>query len=197
MGVSLGIVLGGGNHFRGSELQEIDTTSADQIGMLGTVINSLYLKNTLERHCMRAVVFSSIVSLPGIYPLRYDEMNQAFENGFVVIFAGGTSNPLFTTDTAAALRAVEMNANLLVKATKVEGVFSKDPVLDPKAKMYRRISYNEAIRLNLSVMDIEAFSLCRRYRIPIQVVNFFKEDNLLKTVLEEHVGTLIQPDTEK
>lgn len=194
MGISLGVVLGGGNIYRGKQLEELSPIYADQIGILGTVMNSIYLKDYLERHCIRAVVFSSVVNLPAVFHHQYDEMNQYLENGFVVIFAGGTSNPLFTTDTAAALRAMEMSADLLVKATKVEGVFSEDPKIDPKAKKYDRISFNEVIRKGLSIMDLEAFSVCNRYKIPIQVINFFKEDNLFKTILGEHIGTLVYPD---
>ena len=194
MGASLGIVVGGGNHFRGSELKQLSPLYADQIGMMGTVINALYLKSVLECQSIRSVVFSNIVDLPGVYPVRYDSLHQSIENGAVAIFAGGTSTPLFTTDSAAALRAVEMEADLLIKATKVDGVYSKDPKIHPEAKRFDRISFNEAIRLNLTVMDIEAFSICQRNGIPIHVLNFFKEDNLLKAVLEEHIGTLVYPD---
>ncbi len=194
MGASLGIVVGGGNHFRGSELAELNPLYADQVGMMGTVINALYLKSILECQCIRSIIFSNIVDLPGVYPVRYDSLHQSIDNGAVAIFAGGTSNPLFTTDSAAALRAVEMDADLLIKATKVDGVYSQDPKVNPNARRFDRITFSEAIRLNLSVMDIEAFSICQRYRIPVHVLDFFKEDNLLKAVLEEHIGTLIHPD---
>jgi len=197
MGASLGIVVGGGNHFRGSELKELHPLYADQIGMLGTVINALYLKSALDRQGIRSVVFSNIVELPGVYPIRYDSLHQNIESGVVALFGGGTSNPLFTTDSAAALRAVEMGADLLIKATKVDGIYSRDPKIHPDAKRYDRLSFSEAIRLNLTVMDIGAFSICQRNGIPIHVLDFFQADNLLKAVLEEHIGTLVCPDSLK
>jgi len=192
--IALGIVVGAGNIFRGKELIELSITLADQIGMLGTVINALYLKEFFENNSLNSAVFSQIVTLPSVKQINYFDIEQCFSNGFAVFFAGGTSNPLFTTDTAAALRAVEMKANILIKATKVDGIYSSDPRTEITAKKYERISFSEAIDKNLKIMDTEAFSICRRFRIPIRVIDFFKEDNLLKSILEEPVGTLVYPD---
>ncbi len=191
--VKVGLVIGAGNLFRGKEL-DIDPVLADEIGMLGTVINSLYIHSTLKKAGISSVVFSQIVSLPGVEPLRYGKLEEAFEEGKVAIFSGGTSNPLFTTDSAAALRAVEMGAEVILKATKVEGVYNKDPKTCADAKLYDRLTFDEAIREKLKIMDAEAFSLCRRYQIPVIVFNFFQSGNLLKAVKGEKVGTLVVPE---
>lgn len=192
--ISLGIVVGAGNIFRGKELSELSITLADQIGMLGTVINALYLKEFFGNNSLNSAVFSQIVTLPSVKQINYFDIEQCFSNKYVVFFAGGTSNPLFTTDTAAALRAVEMKANILIKATKVDGVYSSDPRTDKKAKKFEKISFSQAIDQNLKIMDTEAFSICRRFNIPIRVIDFFKEDNLLRSILEEPIGTYVYPD---
>jgi len=187
--VAMGIVIGAGNLFRGRELEQVEAKMADQIGLLGTNINAIYLKASLEKKGMSCRVFSQVVNLQSTEKLNYDRIQDAFALGKIVIFGGGTSNPFFTTDTAAALRAVEMNAQIIIKATKVDGVFSSDPRHDPKATKFDQLTFSEAIKKNLKIMDVEAFSICRRYNMPIQVIDFFKPGNLLKTVMGEKIGT--------
>ena len=192
-GVDLGIVIGAGNIFRGEELKNLRRTIADHIGMLGTVINALYLKDFLEKNGVKTVVVSQIVTLPSIRPIHYDDIELYFDAGYVVIFSGGTSNPFFTTDTAAALRAVEMGAELLIKATKVDGIYDSDPRENPNAKKIDRITYDEAIKRNLKIMDTEAFAICKRYSLPIVVLNFFEEGNLKKAIMGEQIGSIVVP----
>jgi len=124
-------------------------------------------------------------------PLKYDFIEQCFEAGYIVLFAGGTSNPLFTTDTASALRAIEMNADILVKATKVDGIYDKDPKLFEDAKKYDNITYEQAIKEQIKVMDTEAFSICEKNNLSILIINFFEEGNLLKAVRGENIGTKV------
>ncbi|MBO8161385.1 MAG: UMP kinase [Thermosipho sp. (in: Bacteria)] len=193
-GTNIGIVIGAGNLFRGREMSELTPTIADQIGMLGTVINALYLKDIFEKNSIRTVVVSQVTSLPSIRPIHYDDINLYFDAGYLVIFAGGTSNPFFTTDTAAALRAVEMKAEILIKGTKVPGVFDKDPKIYNDAKKFEKITFDQAIEKNLKIMDTEAFSICKRYNMHIMVLDFFKKGNLLKAIRGENVGTLVVPN---
>ncbi|QTA38259.1 UMP kinase [Thermosipho ferrireducens] len=192
-GTNVGIVIGAGNLFRGREMEELSPTIADQIGMLGTVINALYLKDIFEKENVKTVVVSQVSTLPSIRPIHYDDINLYFDAGYVVIFAGGTSNPFFTTDTAAALRAVEMKAEILIKGTKVSGIYDKDPKIYNDAVLYEKLTYDEAIDKNLKIMDTEAFSICRRYSMKILVMNFFKKRNLLYAIRGENVGTLVVP----
>lgn len=192
-GTNIGIVIGAGNLFRGREMKELSPTIADQIGMLGTVINALYLKDLFEKHGLRTVVVSQVTSLPSIRPIHYDDINLYFDAGYLVIFAGGTSNPFFTTDTAAALRAVEMKADILIKGTKVSGIFDKDPKKYEDAIKFDKLTFDEAIEKELKIMDTEAFSICRRYNMKILVMDFFKKGNLLRVIREENVGTLVVP----
>ncbi|ACJ75258.1 uridylate kinase [Thermosipho africanus H17ap60334] len=192
-GTNIGIVIGAGNLFRGREMKELSPTIADQIGMLGTVINALYLKDLFEKHGLRTVVVSQVTSLPSIRPIHYDDINLYFDAGYLVIFAGGTSNPFFTTDTAAALRAVEMKADILIKGTKVSGIFDKDPKKYEDAIKFDKLTFDEAIEKELKIMDTEAFSICRRYNMKILVMDFFKKGNLLRAIREENVGTLVVP----
>ncbi|MDK2840323.1 MAG: uridylate kinase [Thermosipho sp. (in: thermotogales)] len=192
-GTNIGIVIGAGNLFRGREMKELSPTIADQIGMLGTVINALYLKDLFEKHGLRTVVVSQVTSLPSIRPIHYDDINLYFDAGYLVIFAGGTSNPFFTTDTAAALRAVEMKADILIKGTKVSGIFDKDPKKYEDAIKFDKLTFDEAIEKELKIMDTEAFLICRRYNMKILVMDFFKKGNLLRAIREENVGTLVVP----
>ncbi len=194
--VKLGIVIGAGNLFRGEELRELDRIHADEIGMMGTVINSIYLKDAMGRFGMKAVVFSNFVNLPTVEPLNYRDLEDYFSKGYVVIFSGGTGNPLFTTDTAAALRAIEMKAEVLLKATKVDGIYDKDPKEFDDARFIDRITHDEVIKMNLHVMDVEAFSICRRFKLPILVFNIFKEGNLRRIMDGEKVGSLVLPTLE-
>lgn len=191
-GICLGLVSGAGNIFRGREMSELSYPVADQIGMLGTVINALYLKDRFEQQGVRTVVVSQIASLPSIRPIHYDDINLYFDARYVVVFAGGTSNPFFTTDTAAALRAVEMKADLLVKATKVDGIYDKDPNQHADAVRIPELTYTDAIDKKLKIMDTEAFSICQRYHMPIQVIEFFKKGNLLKAIQGQEVGSRVQ-----
>ncbi|AEX86230.1 uridylate kinase [Marinitoga sp. 1135] len=192
-GIKLGMVIGAGNLFRGRELQDVTNSIGDHIGMLGTVINALYLKDYFEKKGIKTVVVSQIVNLPSVRIIHYDDIELYFNAGYVVIFAGGTSNPFFTTDTAAALRAVEMKADVLIKATKVDGIYDRDPKKFKDAKKYSRITYDDAINLGLKIMDTEAFSICKRYHMPIIVLNFFKEGNLLEALSNNRVGTFVKP----
>ncbi|SHF08299.1 uridylate kinase [Marinitoga hydrogenitolerans DSM 16785] len=192
-GIKLGMVIGAGNLFRGRELEDVTNTIGDHIGMLGTVINALYLKDYFERKGIKTVVVSQIVDLPSVRRIHYDDIELYFNAGYVVIFAGGTSNPFFTTDTAAALRAVEMKADILIKATKVDGIYDKDPKKFENAKKYDKITYDDAINLGLKIMDTEAFSICKRYKMPIIVLNFFKKNNLLNALLNSNIGTFVKP----
>ncbi len=192
-GVRMGIVIGAGNIFRGRDFEGVSPTISDQIGMLGTVINALYLKDLFESKGIKTVVVSQIVHLPSVKVINYDDIDLYFDAGYIVIFAGGTSNPFFTTDTGAALRAVEMKAELLIKATKVDGIFDKDPKVYNDAKKYEIITYDEAIEKGLKIMDTEAFSICKRYNMKILVTNFFEKGNLLKAIKGEKVGTLVVP----
>lgn len=191
LNIKLGIVIGAGNIFRGKELKDFRIQMADQLGMLGTVMNSLYLKNVFEKNGIKSIVVSPIVNLPSVIPLKYDFIEQYFEAGYIVLFGGGTSNPLFTTDTAAALRAIEMSADILVKATKVDGIYDKDPKLFEDAKKYDNITYEQAIKEQIKVMDTEAFSICEKNNLSISIINFFKEGNLLKAVEGENIGTKV------
>ncbi|MCX7653496.1 MAG: UMP kinase [Fervidobacterium sp.] len=192
-GTKLGIVIGAGNLFRGRDFEGLRPTISDQIGMLGTVINALYLKDRFENCGIKTVVVSQIVTLPSVKLINYDDIDLYFDAGYVVIFAGGTSNPFFTTDTGAALRAVEMKAELLIKGTKVSGIYDKDPKLHSDAKKFNVITYDEAIEKDLKIMDTEAFSICRRYNMKILVMNFFEDGNLRKAIRGENVGTLVVP----
>jgi len=192
-GVKLGIVIGAGNLFRGRDFEGVRPTISDQIGMLGTVINALYLKDRFENAGIRTVVVSQIVTLPSVKLINYDDIDLYFDAGYIVIFAGGTSNPFFTTDTGAALRAVEMKAELLIKGTKVSGIYDKDPKIYNDAVKYNVITYDEAIEKDLKIMDTEAFSICKRYQMKILVMNFFEVNNLLRAIRGENVGTLVVP----
>jgi len=192
-GVKLGIVIGAGNIFRGDELENISRERADQIGLLGTVMNSIYLKDWFEKYGIKCLVFSQIVNLPDVEQVNYSKIDESLENGYLLIFGGGTSNPFFTTDTAAVLRAKEMKASIIIKATKVDGVYDRDPKKHPDAKKIEEISFSEALKMNLRVMDAEAFSMCQKLGITVKIIDFFKPGNLLKALSGERVGSTIFP----
>ncbi|HPE69112.1 MAG TPA: UMP kinase [Thermotogota bacterium] len=192
MGICIGLVVGAGNIFRGKESQKMAIIHADQIGMLGTMINAIYLKQALEKQGLAASVFSRGIDIPSVRPFQYDSVRSSLDAGEIVLFGGGTSNPLFTTDTAAALRAVEMGAQRLIKATKVDGIYSDDPRTNPHATRFSQVTFQEALEKRLGVMDAEAFSICHRFSLPIQVIDFFRPDELQKAVLGEPVGTLVE-----
>jgi uridylate kinase len=173
LGVQLGIVIGGGNIFRGmtASAKGMDRTTADYMGMLATVINSLALQSVLEHVGVPTRVQTAIEMREIAEPFIQRRAVRHLEKGRVVIFAAGTGNPYFTTDTAATLRAVEIKADIILKATKVDGVYDRDPVKDPKAVMYEKISYTDILTKNLKVMDASAISLCRDNGLPLNVFN--------------------------
>jgi uridylate kinase len=191
--IEVAMVIGAGNIFRGAPLaaRGMDRVTADHIGMLGTVINALALQDSLERHGLFARVMSAI----RINELCEDYLRRRairhLEKGRVVVFAAGTGNPFFTTDSAAALRAVEVNADLMIKATKVDGVYSADPMSEPDARRYDRVGYDEALHRKLAVMDATALVLCRDNGMPLRVIDMRKPGALLRTALGEEEGTLV------
>ncbi|MFO7881348.1 MAG: UMP kinase [Kosmotogaceae bacterium] len=188
------LVIGAGNLFRGKQLKNIDECTADSIGMLGTIINALYLKSEFKKNGIPAVAVSSQVNMPAISDLEYDKINKELSEGKIVIFAGGTTLPFFTTDTAAVIRAAEFKADVVIKGTKVDGIYETDPKLDPTAEKISKASFKEAIGRDLKIMDREAFSLCWRKKIPLVIINFFKTDNLLRAIKQEDIGTLVIPE---
>ncbi len=193
LGVSLGIVVGGGNIFRGVEgnAKGMDRTSADYMGMLATVINSLALQGAFENTGVETRVQTAIAMREIAEPFIQRKAMRHLEKGRVVIFAAGTGNPYFTTDTAAVLRAMEIKADVIMKATKVDGVYDKDPVKFPDAVMYENISYDDVLAKNLKVMDATAISLCRDNRLPILVFNLQQAGNIVRGISGEKIGTLV------
>jgi uridylate kinase len=191
--VQLAIVVGGGNIFRGVALasQGMDRSSADYVGMLATVINALALQDALERVGAYTRVMSAIEMREVAEPFIRRRAVRHLEKGRVVIFAAGTGNPYFTTDSAAALRACEIKADAILKATKVDGVYDDDPVKNPNAKMYDYITYRDVIRRDLKVMDTSAISLVRENEIPIHIFNLNVPDNILRVVTGEKIGTIV------
>jgi uridylate kinase len=196
MGVQIGIVVGGGNIFRGHSeyARSIDRTSADYMGMLATVINSLALQNVLENFGMQTRILSAIEMKAIAESYIHRRALRHLEKGRIIIFAAGTGNPYFTTDTAAALRAVEIQADVIMKATKVDGVYDKDPVLFSDAVLYKKISYIDVLSKNLKVMDSTAISLCRDNGLPIIVFNLEKKGNIKKVVSGAKIGTRVGED---
>ena len=192
-GAQLAIVIGGGNIFRGAGLAEsgIDRVTGDHMGMLATLMNSLALQDAMEKVGVDARVMSAVSANAVCEDYIRRRATRHLEKGRVVIIAGGTGNPFFTTDTAAALRAIEVGADIVLKATKVDGVFSSDPVIDKDARMYESLSYDEVIEGKLRVMDTNAIVLCRDQRMPIRVFNVFGSGNLMQIVKGKKVGTLI------
>jgi len=193
MGVELAIVIGGGNIFRGVApgAQGMDRATADYMGMLATVMNSLALADAMRQFGMTARVMSAISIEQVVEPYVRPKALQYLEEGKVVIFAAGTGNPFFTTDTAAALRGSEIGAEVVLKATKVDGVYSADPNKDPNATRYASISFDDAISQHLQVMDATAFALCRDQKLPIRVFSIVKPGALSRIVMGEDEGTLV------
>jgi uridylate kinase len=193
LGVQVVVVVGGGNIFRGLSGSErgIERATGDYMGMLGTVINALALQDALEKLGCPTRVQSAIVMSQIAEPFIRRRAVRHLEKGRVVIFGGGTGNPYFSTDTAAALRANEIGAEVILKATKVDGIYDSDPKKNPKAKRFAEISYIDALQKRLQVMDSTAFSLCMDNKMPIIVFDFFKAHNLRRAVLGEKVGTLV------
>jgi uridylate kinase len=191
--VEIAVVIGGGNIFRGAGLAEsgIDRVTGDHMGMLATVMNSLALQDALESVDVDARVMSAI----SVHDVCEDYIRRRairhLQKGRIVICAGGTGNPFFTTDTAAALRAIEISADIVLKATKVDGVYSGDPKLDPEAKLFEELGYDRVIESKLGVMDANAIVLCRDQGMPIRVFNVFGEGNLIRLINGESIGTLV------
>lgn len=193
MGVQVGVVIGGGNIFRGMKGQDrgFGRAHGDNMGMLATMINSLALQSALEAAGVPAKTLSAS-AMPALSELfTFRRAIELLEAGTVVLIGGGTGNPFFTTDSAAALRAAEIGAEVLLKATKVDGIYDADPVRNPKAIKFDRLTYSEALSRRLKVMDAAAFSLCMDNQIPILVFDFFKRGELLRVVRGEKTGTLV------
>jgi uridylate kinase len=193
LGVEVGVVIGGGNIFRGvaPAAAGMDRATADYIGMLATVMNALALQDAMRRQGLKSRVLSALNIEQVAEPYIRGKAMRYLEEGRVVIFAAGTGNPFFTTDTAAALRGMEMNVDIVLKATKVDGVYSDDPKTHPEAMRYQRISFDEAIVKKLKVMDATALTLCRDQKLPICVFSIFKVGALTRVVLGEDEGTLV------
>jgi uridylate kinase len=193
IGTEIAIVIGGGNIFRGVALGAagMDRATADYMGMLATVMNALALQDAMKHAGINSRVQSAINIDQIVEPYIRGKAIRYLEDKKIVIFAAGTGNPFFTTDTAAALRAMEINADIMIKATKVDGIFSDDPEKNPDAKMYKTVTFDEAINKNLKVMDATAFTLCRDQKLPIAVFNIFKQDALKNLLLAKEEGTLV------
>lgn len=193
LGVELALVVGGGNFFRGvrAKAEGLDRVTADHMGMLATLINALALQDALERHKLTTRVLSALEIRQVAEPFLRRRALRHLEKGRVVILAAGTGNPYFTTDSAAALRAMEVKAEILLKATKVDGVYSSDPEKDPQAKLFKKVGYLEVLERGLKVMDSTAISLCMDNGLPIAVFNIRQPGNLRRIVLGEDVGSMV------
>ena len=194
LGIQLCLVIGGGNIFRGlaGSAKGMDRTSADYMGMLATVMNALAMQNSLERLGVQTRVQSAITMTSVCEPYTRRRAIRHMEKGRVVIFAAGTGNPYFTTDTAASLRAAEIEANLMLKSTRVDGVFDKDPEVDKGAKKFDEVSYKDVVSSKLKVMDLTAITLCEENKMPIRVFNGTSAGNIYKALTGESLGTLIK-----
>ena len=193
LGVEIGVVIGGGNIFRGlaGSASGMDRATADYMGMLATVMNAMALQDAMRQAGLNSRVQSALNIEQVVEPYIRGKAIRYLEEGKVVIFGAGTGNPFFTTDTAAALRGSEIGAEIVLKATKVDGVYTADPKKDPQAKRYERVSFDEAIGRNLGVMDATALALCRDQKLPIKVFSIFKRGALRRIVLGEDEGTLV------
>ena len=196
LGVEVSIVIGGGNIFRviSGAAQGVDRVTGDHMGMLATVINSLALQNSIEKLGVPTRVQTAIEMPKVAEPFIKRRAQRHLEKGRVVIFGAGTGNPYFTTDTAAALRAIEMETDVVIKATKVDGIYDKDPVKFADAKKYEKVTYNEVLAKDLKVMDATAISLCRENKLPIIVFNSLIEGNLKRVIMGENIGTTVVAD---
>lgn len=199
LGVQVGMVIGGGNIFRGAGLAKggIDRVTGDHMGMLATVMNALAMQDALER----SNVYARVMSALSIHQVCEDYIRRRairhLEKGRVVIFAAGTGNPFFTTDSAASLRAIEINADLMIKATKVDGVYSKDPVKHADAVRYDRLSFDEVLERKLMVMDATAVVLCRDHEMPLRIFSINNEGDLVRMVCGDEVGTVVERGTDQ
>lgn len=193
-GVQMAVIIGAGNFWRGKEAQErgMERVMADYAGMLATIINCVAMQSVLEGLGLETRIQSAIEVKEVAEPYIYRKAITHLEKGRVVIFAGGTGNPYFTTDTAAALRAVEIGADVLLKATKVDGVYDRDPKQYADAHKYERISYNDVLVNDLRVMDAAAVAICRENNLPIMVVNIFERDAIKRVIAGEQIGTMVE-----
>ena len=196
LGVEVSVVIGGGNIFRGlsGATQGVDRVTGDHMGMLATVINSLALQNSIEKLGVQTRVLTAIEMPKIAEPFIKRRAQRHLEKGRVVIFGAGTGNPYFTTDTAAALRAIEMNTKVVLKATKVDGIYDKDPVKYADAVKYETVTYTEVLNKNLKVMDATAISLCRENKLPIIVFDSLTEGNIKRVIMGEKIGTTVIAD---
>jgi uridylate kinase len=191
LGYSIGIVIGGGNFFRGGEHPEVDRAAADNVGMLATLQNAVVMANILQSKNYAVEVFSAF-ECPKVAKLyTYQCANDDMKKGKICFFAGGTGNPFFTTDTAAVLRAIELNCDLVLKGTKVDGVYTADPKKDPDAQFISDLSYTEALHKQLNIMDMTAFSLARDYEVPIKVFNIGNKGSIKDCLLNKDYGTYV------
>ena len=190
-GVEVAVVVGGGNIFRGGDGMAIDRVQGDHMGMLATVINGLALQSALENNSIKTRLMTAVKIDEIAEPFIRRRAIRHLEKGRVVIFGAGTGNPYFTTDTAAVLRAIEVKANVIIKGTRVDGVFSSDPEKNKNAKKFSKISFDEVYSKKLSIMDMTAFTLCQENNLPIDIFNVNKKGNLLKLVQGEDIGTRV------
>lgn len=195
-GVQVGLVIGGGNILRGAGLasQGMNRVAGDHMGMLATVINALAMQDAIEKTGVACRVMSALRINQVCEPYICGRAIRHLEKGRVVIFAAGTGNPFFTTDSAASLRAIEIGADLMLKATKVDGVFSADPVKDPRATLYKHITFDEALERKLAVMDATALVLCSEHDMPVRVFNIFESGHLGSIMDGQDIGTLVQKE---
>ena len=194
LGTQVGIVIGGGNIFRGVSGAEVgfDRVKGDYMGMLATVINGLALQSAFESKGAASRLFTAIRMEPVSEFFYKPAVIQALENNEIVIFSGGTGNPYFTTDTASALRAVEMEADVMLKGTRVDGVYTSDPEKDPEAKKYEELTFTEALQKELRILDLTAFTMCKENNLPIIVFNMNEKGNLKRLISGEKIGTLVK-----
>lgn len=192
-GAEIGVVIGGGNIFRGLQgaAKGMDRVQGDYMGMLATVINSMALQAELEKQGVRTELLGGLAIEPICKESSRARIKQALEEGKVVLIGGGTGNPYFTTDTASSLRAIEMQADAILKGTRVDGIYTADPEKDPNATKYSSLTYEEALNKQLKIMDLTAFALCRENNMPIYVFDMNKKGNLLKVIKGEHIGTIV------
>lgn len=192
-GAEIGVVIGGGNIFRGLQgaAKGMDRVQGDYMGMLATVINSMALQAELEKQGVKTELLSGLAIEPICKESSRARMKQALEEGKVVLIGGGTGNPYFTTDTASSLRAIEMQADAILKGTRVDGIYTADPEKDPNATKYSSLTYEEALNKQLKIMDLTAFALCRENNMPIYVFDMNKKGNLIKVIKGEHIGTIV------
>ena len=194
LGAEIAIVIGGGNIFRGLQgsAKGMDRVQGDYMGMMATIINSMALQAELEQQGLKTELLSGLAIEPICKETSRRRMISALEEGKVVIIAGGTGNPYFTTDTASTLRAIEMQADVILKGTRVDGVYTADPEKDPSATKYSSLTYDEALSKKLKIMDLTAFALCQENKMPIYVFDMNTQGNLQRVVKGEHIGTIVE-----